>query len=109
MARHDLTLLRQIDVARSVQGYREDALGLAWRSTDELPPLKEVGGAQLDALEELGDDDGEPHGNRLVRAGEEGYNENGWRAERLLALDLHNLLDLRPWSQCAWRNLEEGH
>ena len=94
IARDNLPLFRNIDVSGSVQRDWEDALRFPGRSTDELPPLEEVCRAKLHALQELRDYDGEAHGDRLVRAGEEGDNEDGRRLEHLLALDLDDLLDL---------------
>ena len=77
MSRYNLTLLREVDVACCIKGDGEDALRLPRRAADELPPREGVGGAELHALEELGDHDREPDGDRLVGPGEEGDDEDG--------------------------------
>lgn len=106
--RHDLPLLRQVDVPSRIQRDREDALRLARRAPDELPSLEEVRRAELDALEELRDHNGKADGDGLVRAGEEGDDEDGGRLEDLLALDLDDLLDLCAGRERARRDLHEG-
>ena len=85
-----------------------DRLTLSRRTSNQLPPLKEIGLTQLHRLDELGNRHRQSERDGLQRSSEVGDLDDGRRVEEVLAFDLDLLLDLGERSDVGGCALSEG-